>query len=175
MLLSPVLLIAAAAAAPALAFPTLPVAAPAPTAVEDWTTHFELMEETALKVDPTDWCLDNTDWVEQEKARAQTWYYHGGANQRWWVWQRTGNAEGVHEGTATFRLQRKNTDLCLHFYHDSESRVYARARQVSSDTDGRRDPPGLGAAQRNGPAAGRVRGRDRVLLGQQEHLRVPRQ
>lgn len=91
----------------------------APTKRTDWREDFFLVEETGLKVAAMNFALDNKDWVSEEKQRAIIWDYHGGDNQRWLVFNRAGGAGASSMGKQTFRLQRKNSDFCLNFYHDS--------------------------------------------------------
>lgn len=87
----------------------------------DWRLNYTMVEETGIRVTGLRFALDNKDWVRQEKAHAQIWSYHGGDNQRWYVFNKLGANATTSTGEQLFRLMRKDSGFCLNFYHDSES------------------------------------------------------
>lgn len=112
-LLCLMLMAGAALAAPALTRPS--------KRDGDWRQDYEMVEETGFKVAGFNFALDNKDWANEEKAHAQIWDYHGGDNQRFFVFNKLGDSGKTSNGDQLFRLMRKNSDFCLNFYHDSES------------------------------------------------------
>lgn len=92
----------------------------------DWREEYLLEEEIAIKVAGTNYALDNTDGTA--KGGTQIWQYHGGENQRWlrFNWHDWEGRTTLHY--RKFKLQRKNSNLCLHFKHDSESLLRGLSR-----------------------------------------------